>query len=320
MSADHWIPSKLKKDGEDIFVHWMDVQQKSFAEPFFDETLSKCLSHFNNSKGFKSLSSLDGLINYSASVESVPPTAFIFHVSRCGSTLFSQLMAQEEKFISVSEVPVFDEILRSDLSMGQKDLQQKEQALKAAIHFVGQQRTGSESHYFIKTDSWHIKYYKQYRNLYPITPFVFLYRSPDEVLRSNMKHPGMQSVQGVVQPAVYGFGDEVYQLSRDLYTAKVLETYFKELIEIITTDKNCLFLNYANGMPVLMQQFFDFLKIVPTPDHQHLIAQRLAKHSKYPDQVFVEEAIQGTSPDFLQPAMELYQQLNALRAGKNKVS
>ncbi len=43
------------------------------------------------------------------------------------------------------------------------------------------------------------------RKLYPQTPFILLYRQPGEVIRSQQKRRGMQSIPGLLEPEIFGF-------------------------------------------------------------------------------------------------------------------
>ena len=139
----NWIPYKLSFKEDQPQCEWLYTNGKNFTEPFFDETISKCLQY--NSHGRKSISSIDILPDWSTQVESVLPSAFIFHVSRCGSTLATQLLSLNDNNIVLSEVPFFDALLRSG----------KSNLLKDAIALYTSPKNNRDR-LFIKTDSWHI--------------------------------------------------------------------------------------------------------------------------------------------------------------------
>src|SRR5437016_3848077 len=220
----NWIPYKLFFDEGRPFCEWLYTGDEDFTEPFFDETIVKC-RQFNN-RGRKSTSSIDILPHWSNEIESVPPSAFIFHVSRCGSTLASQLLALDRTNIVLSEVPFFDTLLRSGKNIPR-------QLLKAAIAFYAPVKN-YRKRLFIKTDSWHIFFYKQIRELYPQTPFILLYRRPDEVVRSQQKQKGMHAVPGLIEPALLGFDEnEVQHMNLNEYIARVLEKYLEALLHIV---------------------------------------------------------------------------------------
>ena len=203
---ENWVPYKLTSGEDRLQCEWMYTGDKEFTEPFFDETISKCRQLYCRDR--KSVSSVDILSQWSNEIESVPPSAFIFHVSRCGSTLASQLLALDRGNIILSEVPFFDALLRKSIAG---------ESLKAAISFYAPVKK-DRRRLFIKTDSWHVFFYKQIRNLYPATPFVLLYRRPDEVMRSQQKRRGMHAVPGLIESSLFGFEkEEVYQMTQDEY-------------------------------------------------------------------------------------------------------
>src|SRR5690349_8754340 len=110
-TLENWVPYKLTSLEDLLHCEWLFTGDKEFTEPFFDETIAKCRQLYY--RGRISISSIDVLPHWSNEIESVPPSAFIFHVSRCGSTLASQLLALDQTNIVLSEVPFFDALLRS---------------------------------------------------------------------------------------------------------------------------------------------------------------------------------------------------------------
>ena len=90
-------------------------QTLKYADPFFDETIAKCKSHPYNSNPFKVVSTVENLIDWSNELISVELKSLVFHVSRCGSTMLSQSLASSSENIMISEAPIIDQILRSDL-------------------------------------------------------------------------------------------------------------------------------------------------------------------------------------------------------------
>ena len=310
----HWIPYKLRLMEEQPVCRWLYLADEPLNAPFFDDTQQRCLSHPYNSQPLSVVSSLDGLIDMAQTVPSVAPSAFIFHVSRCGSTLLSQLLSLDERHIVLSEVPLLDTLLRLTDRAKTGPEPQQEQAFQAVIQLLGQQRSGQETHVFIKTDSWHILAYETIRRLYPTTPFILLYRSPDAVVRSQRNRRGMQAVPGMIQPEFFGFTpEEVAGVELDAYMAAVLKRYFEEFLLVAEKDSNCLLINYeADGM-TMMDQLMQFLNLAPDEADYAAMKHRCGYHGKYPDQKFMGDEIEAALPDYLQPAMALYQQLEKKR-------
>jgi len=300
----NWIPYKLSFTDGVPYCEWMNTGDKDFTEPFFQETISRC-RQFNNNR-YKCISGIDLLPTWSNEVESVPPSAFIFHVSRCGSTLATQLLAQDPTNIVLSEVPFFDEILRLGKNISP-------QLLKDAIAFYAPVKN-HRKRLFIKTDSWHIFFYKQIRELYPQTPFILLYRRPDEVVRSQQKKRGMHAIPRVIEPALFGFNEEeLQQMNLDEYIGAVLEKYFQAFLNIVEKDPLAIPVSYHEGPVAMVEKIAEISGTSIGPAEMEKIKSRTMYHAKYPHEVFAEEAIHDPVPDFCKAAYEKYETLEKMR-------
>jgi hypothetical protein len=307
----HWIPYKLLSTTGKPNCRWLYLDDRPLTAPFFEDTQQQCLAHPYNSRYQTVVSSLDGLIDMAQAVPAVPPTAFIFHVSRCGSTLLGQLLGLLNGAVVLSEVPFLDALLRLPACADTGRPSTAEQAFQAAVRLLGQQRTGQESAVFIKTDSWHLLHYETLRRLYPETPFILLYRSPDEVLRSQRNRRGMQAIPGLIPSALFGFtADNPAPIGLDEYMSAVLALYFETLLKISEQDPNCLLIDYQPDGMVMMNEVMQFLTISPGTDAYAAMESRCQFHGKYPGQAFEKESIQADCPEFLKPAMTLYGRLN----------
>src|SRR6187551_105479 len=105
------IPYKMtfNENGELLF-RWIYVGQKRFEESFFSETILNCLSLPQNTE--MPYTTAETLIEKAKSVDGVEPSAFVFHVSRCGSTLLTQMLCIDERFVVLSEASLLDDVLR----------------------------------------------------------------------------------------------------------------------------------------------------------------------------------------------------------------
>lgn len=299
----NWIPYKLSFSEDGPYCEWLYTGNEDFTEPFFDDTIAKCRQY--NNRGYKSISSLEVLLPWSREVESIPPSAFIFHVSRCGSTLASQLLALDSSNIVLSEVPFFDALLRAG--------SRTQQLLKAAIAFYAPVKN-EKKRLFIKTDSWHIFFYKQLRELYPQTPFILLYRRPDEVMRSQQKRSGMHAIPGLIEPALLGFTEnEVQQMDQNEYLGRLLEKYFQAFEHMLSTDDLAIPVNYNEG-PIAMIKKIAAITGMPVGfEEMERIKDRALYHAKYPAQVFSEAAISDPVPAWCRAAYERYEALERRR-------
>jgi hypothetical protein len=292
----------------------MYAGEKTFTEPFFDETLLKCLSHPYNSNPFKSVADVQLLHQWSHSIDYIKPTAFIFHVSRCGSTLLSQLLSLSAQNIVLSEVPFLDDILR--LPFKDRNISEAEanELFKAALCFYGHRRLALEQHLFIKTDSWHILFYMRLRQMYPDKPFVLLYRRPDEVIRSHQQKRGIHTIPGILEAELFRFDpEEIKHLSLDVYLIKVLEKYYDAYIEIIQRDSQCLIANYSEGILNILKRIEDRTEMQFSKSEWEEMKQRAAFDAKNPLDKFTELRGIPAELDNLQHCSELYSQLEEIR-------
>jgi hypothetical protein len=306
-----WIPYKLISEDRNQLCCWLNTNGEKFTEPFFHETIGKITT--THRKAWKnSVSELNMLNIWATDMDFIPPTAFIFHVSRCGSTLLTQMLGTDEQNIVLAEVPFFDALLRLPYQSSKISKEEISPLLSAGLKFYGQKRTGVEKQLFIKVDSWHIRFYKELRMLFPDVPFILLYRTPDEVLVSHQKLRGMQAVPGVIEPEVFGFDAADLTGNLDAYMSKVLERYFEAYLEIAENDPLSMLLNYNEGIGVMMEKLGDFTGITFNEEQLALMNERSKYHSKNPNEVFAEECKPDVSP-YLAKAIELYRQTERKR-------
>ena len=310
----NWVPIRLSDNLDNLLCRWLYTGSITYTDPFFNDTITKCLSLSENSKGFRVNATLEILPEWAENLDPLPPTAFIFHVSRCGSTLVSQALGMIANSIALSEVALFDEILRLPLSRHNFNEEYSNQLLSAAIKFYGNKRTGSENKLFIKTDSWHLLFYKRLRTLFPSVPFIVLYREPGGVLESNKRSKGMQGNADLVGTSVYGFEtfDDDF-LHPDNYMAHVLEKFYRCIIDITTNDPHTLLLNYAQGLNDMMEQIATFIGLELNTSMLALIAERSKYHAKQPEKKFVELNKSDVSHPLLDQLNRLYEHIELIR-------
>lgn len=279
----NWIPNKLVEIDGKVYFEWIYLGDKRYVDPFFDETLMKCKSHYNNSTRYKVVSSVENVIDWSAGLVSAELKSLLFHVSRCGSTMMCQSLAVSPQNIVVSEAPILDQIIRSDFF----DLDKKRVLIKSVIALLGQKRFVEEKNLIVKLDSWHVFEIDELRAIFPELPFVLLYRDPSEVLKSHAKLKGMHMVPNLLPATIFGISEEDIQtISFQQYGAVVLEKYFQSYIDFFKTDKNVSMYNYNEGMKSVLERFLSFIDADYFVEEVDQMCERLTKHSKNGDVAF----------------------------------
>lgn len=309
MELSDRIPYKLfhAGNGRPEF-RWLHTGGKKFTEPFFGETISSCMSLPPNREGFP-VSSAEELVAAASQADAVEPAAFIFHISRCGSTLLSQLLSRDERCIVLSEVPLLDELLRFPFSHETSQPSQEE-LFRATLRLLGKKTSGKEKFLFVKTDSWHIMLYERIRRWYPQTPAFLLYRSPAEVMRSHGKLKGMHAIPGMIEPGLFGFEREaIMHLHPAPYLEMVLERYFETYLQILGSGQGATALSFHDGPMRMLQHVAEVTGIHFDEAMLEGMKERAGAHSKFPGQPFVAE---DGVPEEKGKVGELFERLKSL--------
>ena len=317
MYPDHlnnWYPIKLYPEDNELKCRWKYFKGIEFTDPFFDETILKASCLEINSRYYRAVSDLNILTEWASTIHSIEPTVFIFHISRCGSTLLSQTLGLNDEHVILSEVPFIDYLLKL-LTIDEWLINVEYQAiLKATIGLYARSDSTNKKRLFIKTDSWHLYYLPLFRLLYPSTPFLLLFREPDDVLRSQQKKRGMHAVPGLISDNVLGIKSNKTNIANfDGHMIKVLESYYASLITITQNDILSFLVNYNEGIEQIINRLASYINIDIDENYRKLIHERCLYNAKFPDQVFKEESSNKEASSDLTKASMLYTELETLR-------
>jgi hypothetical protein len=179
-------------------VEWCYLGTGRFTHPFFDSTIQLALESPFNSL-FRCHTNMAALADWSARSPGIPPTGFIFHMSRCGSTVVSQMLAALPENVVISEAGPLDALARAHLRAPEAPLERRIAWLQWMVSALGQRRAGSEQRYFIKFDARTTFDLPLLRQVFPEVPWIFLYRDPVEVLVSLVNRPSAMTTPGMAQ-------------------------------------------------------------------------------------------------------------------------
>jgi hypothetical protein len=203
-------------------VDWCWLGGQRFTEPFFEQTVAKALRDSEH-RPFRRSTPLTALEGFENDAASLPPCGFIFHLSRCGSTLVAQLLAALPQNLVLSEAPPIEQLLDAHRGDPSFTHEQRIAQLRGLINALGQQRHCDERHLFIKFDSWQVLDLPLLIEAFPGVPWIFLYRDPVEIMVSQRRQRGTQMIPTIVDPRLLGFEPAVIaNLSPDEYCARVL--------------------------------------------------------------------------------------------------
>ena len=198
-----WAPIRFYWRDAQAMMDWCHLGGLGFKDSFFDQTINQALRR-PFSLLFRHQTPMEDLCELAARQPGVPPTGFIFHMSRCGSTLVSQMFTALESSVVISEAPPIDQVLRAQTQIGAVDEAVRVRWLRGVISALGQRHTGREQRFFVKFDSWHILQLPLIVRAFPEVPWIFIYRDPVEVMVSHHRQCGAQMMPGVIHPAWLG--------------------------------------------------------------------------------------------------------------------
>lgn len=215
-----WLPIQVAGGDGQIFVDWAYFGARPLTEPFFEESIRRALRRpFNRFIRYRM--SLRDFLDHAETADSLAPTGFIFHMSRCGSTLAAQMLAARADHIVASEAAPVDAVLQLRRAWPDLPADRPVRALAAMVAAFGRRRAGDERYFVIKLDCWHTLALSSFTRAFPSVPWVFLYRDPVEVLVSQMRQRGTQMVPQFVPPSLYGI-DTFDGVPDEEYCARVL--------------------------------------------------------------------------------------------------
>jgi len=228
---DGWIPIRVYAAASGYRVDWCYFGTRRLTEPFFRDSVQNALQEPFN-VAFRQDTAIDALLEWAQVRPGIEPTAFIFHTSRCGSTLLSRMLMALESHVVASEPPLLDAVLRAHLSTPALPADVQAAWVRATISGLAQRRVGNESRFVVKLDGWSIVDLPLMRRAYPDVPWIFLYRDPLEVAMSQFKMPGAYMVPGVIGPSVARIStDEPIVMPREEFIARVLGRIFEAGLE-----------------------------------------------------------------------------------------
>ena len=219
---ERWVPARVYWNANTPIVDWCYLGRRRFEHPFFEQTISDALNEPFNLL-FRHQTPIEVLGQWSEARPGLRPTGFIFHMSRCGSTLISQLLASLPRAVVISEAPPLDSVLRAHHRSSRISEEQRIDWFRWMVSALGQRIRGKEDYFFIKFDAWNVTELPIIRRAFPDVPWIFNYRDPVEVLVSQMNHRGAHMIPGLINPTLFGMSfEEIVTVEPEEYGARVL--------------------------------------------------------------------------------------------------
>lgn len=259
---------------------WMDMSGVSLAEPFFQQTVERV--RYGRGELF---TEFDVLLQLEKQLDSVPPTGFIFHSSRCGSTLVSNACRAINNSIVLSEANSIDKLIaRLITDPGDVKTSLYSVFLRGVVHALAQRRAGNEKHLFIKFACCSFPLIAQIKRIWPNVPWLFLYRDPVETIVSNLNDvpPWLLDNDRRVLASITGASPaEVAEMSLEELCARTIGSLFSTAHRLANGDE--LLLNYKQLSVPVISSVLRFFKVSPSATELETIEHGSQIYSKEAD-------------------------------------
>ena len=297
-----WVPIRIYRRDAAMYVDWCCMAGQRFTHPFFQDTIHQRMREPFNLV-FRHQTPIELLGELYDSATPAPPTGFIFHMSRCGSTLVAQMLAALPKNIVISEAPPIDTVIAAERT---RAASLRGDWLRWVIAALGQQRPREEQNYFIKFDSWNTLDLSFIRAVFPEVPWIFLYRDPIEVLVSQMNQRGIHMVPGAVEKLLHDVNpQQAAQMPVEEYCARVLGEICSAAYDN-AKDRFALLVNYDELPQAATHAILQHFGVSFTEEETECMKRAARYNSKTPAMFFESDKgqKQGQATDAVRRAVE----------------
>jgi hypothetical protein len=277
-----WMPvDAVVVDGRPGLA-WLNMEGVEFAEPFFKQTLARLKSQHPELR--ERFTEFDTLLQLENTFDSVEPTGFIFHSSRCGSTLLANACRAIEGAVVLSEPPAVDKLVARFITDVDDDGTKEKLYsifLRGVVKVLGQHRRGDEQHLFVKFACCSVSQIERIRRIWPRVPWIFLYRDPVETIVSNMQNlPAwlLDEDRRVLASIVGGSPAEAAAMSVEELCARAIGSFYASAHRV--ANDRALLLNYNQLSLAEIANALTFFGVTPATAEIETIARQSQTYSK----------------------------------------
>jgi hypothetical protein len=261
---------------------WLNFEGVELAEPFFQQTVERVKSEDPERR--EVFTEFDELVQLEKTFASVAPTGFIFHSSRCGSTLLANACRALDGALVLSEPPAVDKLIaRFITDTDEHNTKEKLYSilLRGVVKALGQRRTGNERRLFVKFACCSVSQIERIQRLWPNVPWVFLYRDPIETIVSNLQHlpAWLQDDDHRVLASITETSTEaVAAMTIEELCARALGSFYA-IANRVANDR-ALLLNYNQLSLAEITNALNFFGVKPAAAEMETIARQSQTYSK----------------------------------------
>lgn len=278
-----WLPVALTEAAGELAVDWARFGDAPTDRSFYSDAVATALYRPFN-RVLRHATTLDAFVAAAPDQPVAPLDGLVFHMSRCGSTLVAQMLGALDATIALSEPGPLDAVVR--LALERPDIPQARhiERMRAMVAALARPR-GGERRCFLKLDSWHVLALPLFRAAFPSVPWIYLFRDPAEVLVSQQRMRGYQTVPDLVPAGLYG---SALEAGPAMQCAVILAQYHAAAIDALRSGGGVA-VDYATLPDAFEQRIAPYFGIRLSGAERMRVAERASRDAKFPDTRFVPD-------------------------------
>jgi hypothetical protein len=277
-----WLPYGIRHDGTRLLVDLCNVADDGLEEPFFDQSIHRILRQNPGASRSIPVEALEELTSYGAAA------GFIFHISRCGSTLVSQMLASIRQSAVFSEPAIIETLLRGSHSQCETSNESKTWLLKNVIRaFVGN-NAGTRST-LIKFAARATLDHPLICQAHPAVPCILMYREPVEVLVSLAGNQGDRLPPGLSEAGLLRESPLAIKAMRPVeFWVRVLANQYAAALAMCECS-HALLVNYTQIPAIAWTDIANFFGLELSASDVESMQESLKLNAKNPHRHFNDD-------------------------------
>jgi hypothetical protein len=280
------VPVAINPEGEGM-LYFADIGDVPLVEWKYIYTIERLAKEGGIGEMFTT--GLDLLERDDLITDSLVPQGFLFHVSRCGSTLLTKSLARSPKNVCINQGGPLQEgfwAVVTDHWQHQPEVNERNiRMFRNVVFLMSRRRRPEYERCFIKFISWNVIFMDFIRAAFPEVPIVYLYRDPAEVIATVLQETtAVLRAKGKLQSTMLtGKTPEETGVMNDAeYLAWCYAQYFRIARAVCAEDGNLSLLNYSS---LKHQELYEDIldrgfNLRPDPEELELMRSQYRFYSK----------------------------------------
>ncbi len=246
--------------------------------------------YFSNDQRIKYLSTGEYIKKFSDTSRE-NKLGFIFHMSRCGSTLFSNLLKCSSDAVVFSEPPIINSVLDPAKSVSRLE---RQALIRSSINALSDFSSDKNILTVIKFRSWNIYFVDLIYSSFGFVPSIFIHRNGLEILSSIINKPsGWLRAKGTYSEffgGILGYSrEEVIKMSHNEYVLRILRSFLTKVLNF--KKQKIVSVEYADIKNEFLRIASEVFSIHYSENELEILKRRMSTYSKDENIKFREDGL-----------------------------